>query len=144
MPSDIEVLEEMSQTTVFRQVGHRLQVNTVKVSQATETTGPVGAVIDLDRSRADDGVFVVEVAGELDVLSVPRLRSSLDEAVGVQDVVIDLSRVRFCDSSVLRLLVDVQRASAAAGHTFEVAHPSEAVRQLFEVSGLRGVLHVTT
>lgn len=133
----------MSQTTLFHQACERLQVNTVKVSQATETTGPVGAVIDLDRSRADDGVFVVEVAGELDVLSVPRLRSSLAEAVGGQDVVIDLSRVRFCDSSVLRLLVDVQRASAATGHTLEVARPSEAVRRLFEVSGLRGVLHVT-
>ncbi|CAN5690469.1 hypothetical protein BH24ACT4_BH24ACT4_22280 [soil metagenome] len=100
-------------------------------------------MIDLDRSRADEGTIVVTVSGEVDVFSVPRLRAALAEVIGSKDVVLDLSGVAFCDSSVLRLLVDAQRDQAAAGHRLEVADPSDPVRELFEVSGLRGVLHVT-
>ncbi len=116
----------------------------VKVSRAPETSGPIGAVIDLDRSHLDEGRVVLTISGEVDVVSVPRLRAAMADVVGHADVVVDLSGVSFCDSSVLRLLVDAQRDSAAADHVLEVAHPSGPVRELFEVSGLRGVLHVTS
>ena len=45
----------------------------VKVSRASETSGPIGAVIDLDRTDADVGRVVLTVSGEVDVFSVPRL-----------------------------------------------------------------------
>ncbi|WCO65716.1 STAS domain-containing protein [Iamia majanohamensis] len=99
-------------------------------------------MIDLDRTDADAGRVVLTVSGEVDVFSVPRLRAAMGDVVGAADVVVDLGGVTFCDSSVLRLLVDAQRDSAAAGHRLEVARPSPVVRDLFEVSGLRGVLHV--
>ncbi len=116
----------------------------MKVSRAAETSGPIGAVIDVDRSRLADGVVVVALSGDVDVFSVPRLRSALREHIGVVDVVLDLAGVAFCDSSALRVFVDAQRRAAAGGRTLEIAHPSAPVRDLFEVSGLRGVLRVTS
>ena len=115
----------------------------MKVSRAAETSGPIGATIDVDRSRMADGVVVVTLSGDVDVVSVPRLRAVLRDYVGVVDVVLDLSTVDFLDSSTLRVFVDAQRRSAAAGHSLELTHPSAPVRHLFDVSGLRGVLRVT-
>lgn len=116
----------------------------MKVSRAAETSGPIGAAIDVDRSRVDDGVVRLVLSGDVDVFSVPRLRSVFGEFVGQHDVVIDLAGVDFCDSSTLRVFVDAQRQSAAAGHTLELRNPSPVVRNLFEVSGLSGVLWVTS
>ncbi|HMJ77526.1 MAG TPA: STAS domain-containing protein [Iamia sp.] len=89
------------------------------------------------------GVVVVALSGDVDVFSVPRLRSALSEYVGTLDVVLDMAGVAFCDSSALRVFVDAQRRSSAGGRTLEITHPSTPVRNLFEVSGLRGVLRVT-
>lgn len=116
----------------------------MKVSRASETSGPIGAAIEIDRSRLPEGVVTLRLAGDLDMFSVPRLRAALADSIGRCDVVLDLSRVAFCDSSALRVFVDAQRTSAAGGRTLELTHPSPPVRELFEVSGLRGVLRVTT
>lgn len=116
----------------------------MKVSRAAETSGPIGVVIDVDRSRLSQGVVVVSLSGDVDVFSVPRLRSALIEHVGTVDVVLDMAGVAFCDSSALRVFVDAQRRSAAGGRTLEIAHPSKAVKDLFDISGLRGVLRVTS
>jgi len=115
----------------------------MRVSRASEVSGPIGAIIDVDRRRADDGPVVISLSGDVDRFSVPRLRAALDDAVGRSDVVLDLRGVDFCDSSTLRVFVDAQRASAASGHTLDLTHPSPAVRALFDVSGLRGVLRIT-
>lgn len=115
----------------------------MRVSRAPETSGPIGVVIDVDGSRLSERTVTVVLAGDVDVFAVPRLRAVLAEHVGRVDVVLDLREVDFCDSSALRVLVDAQRRSAAAGRELVIHDPSVAVRNLFEVSGLRGVLHVT-
>lgn len=122
--------------------GH--DARSVKVSRAAETSGPIGVVIEVDRARLADGVVVVALAGDVDLFSVPRLRAVLLEFVGQVDVVLDMAGVAFCDSSALRVFVDAQRRAAAGGRTLEIAHPSVPVRDLFDVSGLRGVLRVTS
>lgn len=116
----------------------------MKVSRAAETSGPIGVVIDVDRSRLAEGVVVVALSGDVDVFSVPRLRSALLDLVGIVDVVLDMTGVAFCDSSALRVFVDAQRRASAGGRTLEITHPSTSVRNLFDVSGLRGVLRVTS
>lgn len=116
----------------------------MKVSRAAETSGPIGVVIDVDRSRLSEGVVVVALSGDVDVFSVPRLRSALRDHVGQVNVVLDMSGVAFCDSSALRVFVDAQRRAAAGDRTLEIVHPSTPVRNLFDVSGLRGVLRIIT
>ena len=133
----------MSRTTRFPEPPKRARIGPVKVSRAAETSGPIGATIDVDRSRLADGVVHVALSGDVDVVSVPRLRAALRDYVGLVDVVLDLSGVAFLDSSTLRVFVDAQRRSAAADRCLELTHPSDPVRHLFDVSGLRGVLRVT-
>lgn len=113
------------------------------MSRAAETTGPIGVVIEVDRSRLSEGTVTVALSGEIDMFAVPRLRAVLAEHVGQIDVVLDLSGIDFCDSSALRVLVDAQRGSSAGGHQLVIHDPSPTVRDLFEVSGLRGVLRIT-
>ncbi len=133
----------MGRTTRFPAHLHRARLGPVKVSRAAETSGPIGAIIEVDRARLSDGVVVVALSGDVDVVSVPRLRAALRDYVGVVDVVLDLSGVAFLDSSTLRVFVEAQRRSSAAGRSLEIARPSDPVRNLFDVSGLRGVLRVT-
>lgn len=115
----------------------------MKVSRASQTTGPIGVVIDVDRSRLGDGLITVCLSGDLDVLSIPRLRAVLGEVVGRADLVLDLRHVGFCDSSALRVFLDAERAGAASGHHMEIRSPSRPVRRLLDQSGLGLVLQVS-
>lgn len=115
----------------------------MKVSRAAQTTGPIGVVIEVDRSRQAEGTTTVCLAGDLDVVSIPRLRAVLAEVAGRADVVVDLAAVEFCDSSALRVFLDAQRACTGAGHHLEIRGLSGPVRNLFEVSGLGRVLQVS-
>ncbi|GGZ70902.1 STAS domain-containing protein [Streptomyces subrutilus] len=85
-----------------------------------------------------DDVTVIRLRGNIDEDSTPVLAGFLTEAAtgGPPRTVVDLSRTRFADSSVLHVLLDAQQAHAAAGTALVLAGPLQvAVRRLFEVTG---------
>jgi len=88
---------------------------------------------------------VVRVSGDLDLASVPQLRACLAEQLGQGHarLVLDLSRVTFCDSTALGVFVGAHRRATADGGGIEFRHPPAALRHLFTVSGLDRVLCVT-
>ncbi|KOU39235.1 STAS domain-containing protein [Streptomyces sp. WM6378] len=62
--------------------------------------------------EAEQGTWtVLRVSGELDLVTAPRLRRQVHEAVaeGRRDVVLDLSGVQFCDSSGVGVLIAARR-----------------------------------
>jgi len=61
--------------------------------------------------RIDDRVTVLTVTGELDRDSVPVLDAAADAALtaGAVRLVLDLGPLTFCDSSGLRLLVELHK-----------------------------------
>ena len=86
-----------------------------------------------------DGVRLVEVFGELDLATAPRLCAVLDEARAqrVRRVVIDLTGVDFCDSTGLRALLGASTELRHAGGRLAVAVlPNGAVSRLFEITGI--------
>lgn len=116
----------------------------MKIKRASETTGPLGATIEVDRSHEGAAPLRVSVSGDIDLFSAPRLRAALFDLIrrGTGEIVLDLGQVQFCDSSALRVFVDAQRATASRGRTLAIENPSTTIRHLFDVSGLRGVLLV--
>lgn len=95
----------------------------------------------LDISSIDGGVALT---GELDAHTAPALASSLAvlPGDGDGDVVIDVERVEFMDSSGLRVVIDVHQRAADAGRRLVLRRPSAAVQRLLDVSGLSD--HLTT
>lgn len=79
--------------------------------------------------------------GELDAASAATLAGALEDAApGSTGITLDLSGVSFIDSSGLRVIAaQVQRAEAA-GTPFSVSAASEAVRRIFEMTGLTSLL----
>ncbi len=101
--------------------------------------------MDLSTSAtAADGWTVLHVAGEIDVLSAPVLRSRLDDQIraGNNRLVIDLSEVRFMDSMGLGVLVGRLKFVRIHRGTIVLAGPSERVRRVFDITGLDKVFDI--
>ena len=93
-------------------------------------------------TRRDAHETVVSVAGELDVLTVPRLASTLDEVIRRQqgDVVIDLTGTGFIDSIGLHALLTIQRRLAERSRHLTVICQDGPVRSAIEMTRLADAL----
>ena len=80
---------------------------------------------------------VLTLRGELDLATVSLLGEELDRATrGTGAVVIDLSGLRFIDSSGLHVLVGAERELGASGGQLVLVRGPRAVRRVFELTGL--------
>lgn len=95
---------------------------------------------------------VLRISGELDLVTAPRLRRQVHEAVaeGRRDLVLDLSGVQFCDSSGVGVLIAARRLMRSCQGRLRLILPARGaldgshvnkvlaalgVRRLFEVYG---------
>ena len=83
-------------------------------------------------------VTIAELTGELDIASAPALRGQLLGLLrpGSSRLVIDLSRVSFCDASGLAVLVNTARRARLLGGFVRLAAVSPQVGQVLNVTGL--------
>ncbi len=87
---------------------------------------------------------VLEVGGEIDVYTAPRLRERLVELVGdgVRQIVVDMERVEFLDSTGLGVLVGgLKRVRAQGGHLVLVCS-QERILKIFRITGLERVFDI--
>ncbi len=84
------------------------------------------------------GRAVVSVEGEVDVYSAPQLRDRLAEllASGERDLVVDLSGVRFLDSTGIGTLVAALNGAAEVGGTLCLVCDQDRILKLFRITGL--------
>jgi anti-sigma B factor antagonist len=83
-----------------------------------------------------DGAWAVAVAGDLDLHTAPDLCRRLTARRG-QRVVVDLSKLGFCDSCGLRALMGEAREAQFAGGRVSFVAPTEgSVLRLLELTGL--------
>ena len=79
--------------------------------------------------------------GELDIATAPELVDLLARLRHHgHAVTLDLAEVTFMDSTGLTTLMDAHREAENDGWTFLVRRPSPAVRRVFELAGVNGVL----
>lgn len=89
-------------------------------------------------STAGDGEWRVAVAGELDLLTSPRLQEALTSVVDENQpgrLVTDLSGVTFFDSSALNTLLQMQRHAQERKVTMSVV-ASSAVERVITLAGV--------
>jgi anti-sigma B factor antagonist len=93
-------------------------------------------------TRVVAGHTVLEVGGEVDVYTAPKLRERIAELLdsGVKAVVVDLGRVEFMDSTGLGVLVGGLRKARAGQATFGVVCRQEPLLKIFRITALDQVL----
>lgn len=82
-----------------------------------------------------EGVVRIIATGDLDPSTAPSVEAVLRQHRG-DDVVVDLSAVRFADSSIVRTLVQERDHAALEGASFTITGATERVRRSFELSGV--------
>lgn len=96
-------------------------------------------LLTVSREIVNGGQAVrLRVVGEIDMSTVPTFEKALSSALDEKHerLMIDLSQVRFMDSSGLNALVRARNAMDDAGVELVISGMSDQVRRLFEVSGL--------
>lgn len=94
----------------------------------------------LSEEPLDGGRCLLTVAGDVDLGSAPALKLALSRVLGdpsYRDVIIDLSRLSFLDSTGLAVLIGFRRR-LDDGRRLVIAAPSDQVLNLFAVTGLSG------
>lgn len=91
------------------------------------------------------GAVSLQIVGELDILTAPKLAAELDTLVrrSKEDVVVDLRQTEFIDSAGLQTLLSAQRRLDKASRTLTVVCEEGPVRRVFEVARAEEALGLT-
>lgn len=89
-------------------------------------------------------VSVVEVAGEIDVYTAPKLREKLLEIVdaGQYHVVVDIRGVEFLDSTGLGVLVGGLKRVRQHDGSLRLVCTQERILKIFRITGLTKVFSI--
>jgi anti-sigma B factor antagonist len=94
--------------------------------------------MELDISTADlgDEVSVIAVAGEVDLYTAPALKQAIGDAIdrGARNLLIDLSRTTFIDSTTLGVLMGAVKRLRPAGGELAIACSDPNVRKIFAIT----------
>jgi stage II sporulation protein AA (anti-sigma F factor antagonist) len=103
------------------------------------------ATFSLAEDGGGDGERVIRLRGELDIGSAPDLeRALLRSRPARQRVVLDLTELKFMDSTGLRVLLRA-RAAADEGHwEINLRNVPPTIRRLFDMTGVHAALPAET
>ncbi len=94
--------------------------------------------------HAKDGSEVVEVEGEIDVYTAPRLRELLIELVnkGHFRLIVNMEKVEFLDSTGLGVLVGGLKRVRAHDGSLDLVCTQERILKIFRITGLTKVFGI--
>ncbi|MFD9375785.1 STAS domain-containing protein [Streptomyces sp. NPDC059999] len=93
--------------------------------------------------RAADGAVILALTGELDHDTAQPLRDALDAAISpAVRLLVDLSKLEFCDSTGLNVLLHSRISAQEAEGTLELAGLTGPVARMFRITGADGVFPV--
>jgi anti-sigma B factor antagonist len=104
-----------------------------------------GGHVDLSLSTRSEGDrTIVEVGGEIDVYTAPRLREQLVDLVadGKYHLVVDMERVDFLDSTGLGVLVGGLKRVRAHDGSLRLVCTQERILKIFRITGLTKVFPI--
>ncbi len=91
-----------------------------------------------------DGIEVVDVEGEIDVYTAPRLRELLIDLVnkGHFQLVVNMEKVEFLDSTGLGVLVGGLKRVRAHDGSLDLVCTQERILKIFRITGLTKVFGI--
>jgi anti-sigma B factor antagonist len=101
--------------------------------------------MDLDLKVRKQGAHaILEVAGEIDVYTAPKLREKLIELVneGSYHLVVDLEKVDFLDSTGLGVLVGGLKRVRNHDGSLELVCTQDKILKIFRITGLTKVFPI--
>jgi anti-sigma B factor antagonist len=105
-----------------------------------------GEVADMELDINTDvggGVCIVDLDGEVDVYTAPRLKEALVSIEGgCSNVVVNLERVGFIDSSGLGVLVSALRRARERDGVVRIVCTRENILKIFRITGLDKVFPI--
>jgi anti-sigma B factor antagonist len=101
-----------------------------------ETTG-----LDVQIERSEKAA-VVRLRGDLDLATSGRLQRAVTDDLLEGLVILNLAELSFCDSSGLRVLLDMRRRTHGVAPGIRLAGPTSEVERMLELSGTRDFFDV--
>ena len=91
-----------------------------------------------------DGIEVVDVEGEIDIYTAPRLRELLIDLAGKgrYQLVVNLEKVGFLDSTGLGVLVGGVKRVRAHDGSLDLVCTQERILKIFKITGLTKVFGI--
>lgn len=120
-------------------------------SAAARSEGPErcrdhkGYIVELTLEHRTEGdTTVLDVAGEVDVYTAPKLREKLVELVsdGHYNLVVDMTKVEFLDSTGLGVLVGGLKRVRSHNGSLELVCSQERILKIFRITGLTKVFPI--
>jgi anti-sigma B factor antagonist len=99
--------------------------------------------LEVETSKRDRW-SVISLRGEIDVYTAPRLRQALIDLVEAdeKDILVDMSRVDFLDSTGLGVLVGGLKRVKAKDGSLEIVATQDKILKIFEITGLSKVFPI--
>lgn len=94
--------------------------------------------------RREPSVVIVDLAGEIDVNAVSRIRDTLGDLTkaAAAQILVNLARATYIDSSGLGILMAARKEALQGGGRFVLCGMSKDVRMVFELTRLDKFLEI--
>jgi anti-sigma B factor antagonist len=116
-----------------------------RAAPAPSQVDGAGGYVDLKLDHhSKDGIEVVDVEGEIDVYTAPRLRELLIELVNIghYQLVVNMEKVEFLDSTGLGVLVGGLKRVRAHDGSLDLVCTQERILKIFRITGLTKVFGI--
>lgn len=94
--------------------------------------------------RMVDGVPVLDVAGELDIYTSPKLKSAMADLLGEGHArfIVNLVNTTYLDSTALSVLTAALKQSQASGGNVGLIYTQPQIEKIFTITGLHEVFPI--
>ena len=98
----------------------------------------------IEDEAIDDSTHVIELGGEVDLYTAPEFKERMVELIesGKKQIVVDLSKATFIDSTTLGVLVGGVKRLRPAGGSLALVCTDENITKIFEITGLDRVFPI--
>jgi anti-sigma B factor antagonist len=101
--------------------------------------------MDLELETSErDGLTVLTLRGEIDVYTAPRMRQAIVDLVdaGSLNIVVDMEKVDFLDSTGLGVLVEGLKRVRTRGGSLSIVVTQDKIVKIFDITGLNKAFHI--